>query len=293
MGVISTTDRVQHMMYQYYDEGHPLYDAGEAAKELSFFGETIARKEVIPAIYKRMDRILGTVMDEHLGPNDTLLVCSDHGFQSFRHQVNLNNWLAEKGYLKLKPNLKGNDTGLAFVDWAGTRAYSLGLGFIYLNVKGREPNGIVDPAEADALLAQIKADLLAYEDEKTGLKVCKEAYIVKEVHSGPYLEQEADLICGFAATYRVSWGTTLGGIAITSDGDGAMVPSPVITASNQNWSGDHVSVALSEVQGVFFSNRRVEAPAGGFKALHLAPTVLSLAGVAVPGEMDLGPLTVK
>ena len=160
-------------------------------------------------------------------------------------------------------------------------------------MKGREPNGIVDPAEADALLAQIKADLLAYEDEKTGLKVCKEAYVVKEVHSGPYLEQEADLICGFAATYRVSWGTTLGGIAITSDGDGAMVPSPVITASNQNWSGDHVSVAHSEVEGVFFSNRKIDVPEGGFKALHLAPTALALAGVAVPSEMDLLPLTVK
>ncbi len=296
MGVISTTDRVQHMMYQYYDEGHPLYDAAEAGKELTFFGQRITRKEAIPAIYKQMDRILGQVMDEHLGPNDTLLVCSDHGFQTFRHQVSVNNLLAEKGYLKLKTGLKagsGSSSGLAFVDWSGTRAYALGLGFIYLNQKGREPNGIVEPSEAGALLAQLKSDLLTYEDEKTGLKVCKDVYVVKEVHSGPYLDQEADLICGFAPTYRVSWGTTLGGIGLTTDAEGATVPGPVITPSDQNWSGDHVSVALSEVQGVFFSNRKVETPPGGFHALNLAPTVLSLCGVKVPGEMDLGPLTVR
>jgi predicted AlkP superfamily phosphohydrolase/phosphomutase len=291
MSVFSVTDRVQHMMYQYFDEEHPLYDAAEAAKTFTFFGKTTSRQDAIPAVYQQMDRILGVVLNEHLGPRDTLLVCSDHGFQTFRHQVHVNNWLAEQGYLKLKtplvPGRSGNGDTLQFVDWSGTRAYCVGLGFIYLNLKGREPQGIVEPSEADAVLAQLKADLLAYEDDKTGLKICKEAYVVKEIHSGPYLDQEADLLCGFAPGYRVSWGTTLGGLSIATDESGAGILGPVISKSDKTWSGDHVSVALSEVEGAFFSNRKFAVPEGGFKLLHIAPTVLNLSGVAVPSVMDL------
>ncbi len=296
MSVFSTTDRVQHMMYQYYDEGHPMYVAEEAAKTFPFFGETITRKDAIPAIYQQMDRILGTVIDEHLGPNDTLLVCSDHGFQSFRRQVNINNWLAENGYLKLRYPLtkanKGHDM-LRFVDWSGTKAYCLGLGFIYLNLKGREPQGIVDPSEADEVLAQIRTDLLAAEDEETGARICNDAYVVKDIHGGPYLDAEADLLTGFAPTYRVSWGTTLGGIYLVENDDGSYELGPVCIDNDKNWSGGHVSVALPDVAGVFFSNRKVEIPEDGVSLLHIAPTAIDLLGGDVPPEMDLPPLTVN
>ena len=96
--VFSTTDRVQHMMYKFHDEEHPKHDAEEAARVVDFFGQPTALKDVIPAIYKQMDRIVGKVMDEHLGPNDTLLLCADHGFTSYRRGMHVNNWLAEKGY---------------------------------------------------------------------------------------------------------------------------------------------------------------------------------------------------
>jgi predicted AlkP superfamily phosphohydrolase/phosphomutase len=293
MALFSTTDRVQHMMYQYYDEEHPLYDAAEAAKTFAFFGETITRKEAIPAVYKQMDRILGKVLDEHLGPDDTLLVCSDHGFQSFRRQFNVNNFLAEKGYLKTKPLTASNDDGLSFVDWSGTKAYGIGLGFIYLNLAGREPQGIVAPADADALVAQIKTDLLAYQDPKTGLFACKDVYVVKEVHQGPYLDQEADLICGFAPTYRVSWCSAFGGLYVDKNAEGAYVAGPTIIDNDKAWSGDHVSVSLPDVAGVLFSNRRVEKPAAGYHALQIAPTALALMGVPVPPEMDMAPLVVR
>ena len=294
MSVFSTTDRVQHMMYQYYDEGHPLYDEAEASKTFTFFGETISRRDAIPAIYAQMDRIIGTVIDEHLGPEDTLLVCSDHGFQSFRRQVHVNNWLAEQGYLTPKAALsKENSGSLALVDWSRTQAYSLGMGFIYLNLEGREARGIVDPAEAPELLARIKADLLAAEDEETGAKICNDVYLTSEIHSGPYLEQEADLIAGFAPTYRVSWHTTLGGLSVVDDGEGSLRLGPVCVDNDKTWSGGHISVALPDVAGVFFSNRKVEQPPDGFKSLHVAPTVLDRMGVAVPPEMDLAPLTIR
>src|SRR6185503_8430442 len=117
MSVFSTTDRVQHMTYQFHDEKHPLHDAAAAAREMTFFGERIKLSDAIPAIYRQMDHIIGDVLGK-LRPEDTLFVISDHGFQTFRRQVHLNNWLAEQGYLVTKPLTKENRNGLVFVDWS-------------------------------------------------------------------------------------------------------------------------------------------------------------------------------
>jgi len=177
MSVFSTPDRVQHMTYQYYDEEHPLHDPAVANREMTFFGETIKLKEAVPAIYRQVDRIVGKVMNEHLGPNDTLLICADHGFQSFRRQVSVNNWLHDHGYLAVKSGLEKSDGGdmRKYVDWSNTKAYGMGLGFIYVNEKGRETHGIVPPSEKAALLAQIQADLLASKDPETGMRMCSRA----------------------------------------------------------------------------------------------------------------------
>jgi predicted AlkP superfamily phosphohydrolase/phosphomutase len=286
MSVFSTTDRVQHMLYQYYDPTHPLYDTEKANQEVEFFGERIPLSDAIPAVYRKMDRIIGEVRAK-LAPEDTLIVCSDHGFQTFHRQVSLNNWLAEQGYLSLVSNPPATQA-LAFVDWSRTRAYALGMGFIYLNLMGREPNGTVAPADAPALLAEIRAKLLAATDPETGARFCKQVYVTQEIHNGPHLDLEADLIAGFAPPYRVSWSTTGGGISLSQG-----LPGPVCTDNDSPWSGDHISVALEDVEGVFLSNRRFRVPLGGVKALHIAPTALALLGVEKPAEMDLEPLELE
>lgn len=291
MSVFSTTDRVQHMTYQYYDEGHPLYRPEVANREMTFFGERIKLSQAIPAIYRHMDKIIGQVL-EKLRPEDTLFVISDHGFQSFRRQVHLNNWLAENGYLALKPLDKSNRQALFFVDWSKTKAYALGLGFIYLNLQGREPNGIVSRDDARALIDEIKAKLLEATDPETGERFCNEVYIPRDIHSGEFLSLEADLVPGFKPPYRVGWSTSSGGISARSE-NGVYTPGPVCTDNDSNWSGDHVSMALSDVRGVFFSNRKVTLPPEGVRALQIAPTALSLLGVPVPAEMDLPPLEVR
>ena len=291
MGVFSTTDRIQHMLYRYYDAGHPLHDAEESARPVRFFGETIPLSQAIPAIYKQMDRLIGRVLDEFLKPGDTLLVCADHGFQSFRRQVHVNNILAQLGYLKRKPLTGKRDAEmLGFVDWDNTQAYSLGMGFVYLNLQGREPHGIVKPSEADELLHRIRADFLKVRDPESGDKVCNDAYITKEIHDGPYLDLEADLLLGFAPTYRVSWASTFGGLAVQEDELGGYEPAPICSDNDSLWSGGHVSVALPDVAGVFMSNRKLAADTGSVKSLAIAPTALDLAGVPVPAEMDEEPL---
>jgi predicted AlkP superfamily phosphohydrolase/phosphomutase len=289
MAVFSTTDRVQHMMYQFYDPENPMHDPAVAAREMEFFGERIRLGDAIPAIYRQMDRILGDVL-ARLAPEDTLLVCSDHGFQSFHRQVNVNNWLAEQGYLTLVPGAqKGSAQMLQYVDWDRTRAYSLGMGFVYLNLRGREPRGVVAPEEADALLAEIRERFLAATDPETGERFCKAVYVVADEHSGPYLDREGDLILGFAPRYRVSWSATSGGLHMVKDELGIWQPGPVCVDNDSPWSGDHTSAALEDVQGVFLSNRRL-AGEGPVHALQIAPTVLDLVGVPVPAVMDREPM---
>jgi len=255
---------------------------------MSFFGERIQLSEAIPAIYRQMDRIIGDVLGK-LSPADTLLVISDHGFQTFRRQVHLNNWLAQEGYLALKPLTKDNRNYLLFVDWSKTRAYACGLGFIYLNLQGREPNGIVTREQARDLMDEIKKKLLKAEDPEGGERICSEVYIPRDIHTGDHLALEADLIPGFKAPYRVGWSTSSGGLSALNQG-GVYQAGPICSDNDSNWSGDHVSMALSEVPGVFFCNRKVAIPEGGVRSLQIAPTALKLLGVPIPAEMDLAPL---
>jgi len=291
MSCLSTPDRVQHMMYQFYDEGHPLYDPEQASQEMVFFGEKIQLRDAVPAIYRQVDRIVGRVMDEVLRDGDTLLIGADHGFQSFRHQVHINNWLVEHGYLVLKEPYRAGTSKLVgmYADWSKTRAYSLGLGAVYLNLRGREPNGIVDKADAHALMEEIRAKFIASKDED-GTPYGSEVYIVEDLHDGPFLDLEGDMLFSFMPTYRVSWGTASGGISMKKQEDGSYAPGPVVVDNDRMWSGDHVSVDPVYVEGMFFSNRKFEIPAGGVSVEHIAPTVLSLFDVDIPPELDLPPL---
>src|SRR6266571_1592040 len=130
--VFDTTDRVQHMFWRYLEEDHPA--SRGIPKE--------QRPNVIEDLYTRMDRLVGRVM-EQIDGNTLLLVISDHGFKSFARGVNLNAWLHQNGYLTLKSGKTESGDWFEDVDWSKTRAYTMGLNGIYLNLKGREREGIV------------------------------------------------------------------------------------------------------------------------------------------------------
>ena len=81
-----------------------------------------------------------------------------HQAVSFQRGVNLNTWLKDEGYLVLKEGKDTSGDWFQDVDWSKTRAFTLGLTGIFLNKKGRERDGVVEPgAEADALAAEINA----------------------------------------------------------------------------------------------------------------------------------------
>ncbi len=266
------TDRVQHMMWRLFDEGHPGYDPEQAA----LYGDSILES------YQTMDRIVGEVM-ERMPEGTRLFVSSDHGFASFRWGMNYNTWLVKNGYMTLtgedaeRKNLEDLfDQGDFFVnvDWSRTKAYALGLGNIYINLEGREAQGIVKPgAEYEALRKELQEKLVAFVDEETGLHPVAHVFTREEAHGvfDPLIIP--DLIPSNAQYYRVGWQDTLGGIG-----------KSIVEPNTQYWSGDHCSVYPPLVDGILFSNVQLDAerPYIG----DIMPTVLELNGVPVPDGLD-------
>ncbi len=309
MSVFYSPDRVQHMMYRLFDKDHHQHDAALADRTMTFFGREIRLGDAILEIYKRADRIVGEMVDRinsgALGKNAVLMVVSDHGFAPFYSGMNLNNYLVEKGYMSLARggipvkvdeinNLKDANF-LRLVDWEKTQAYSVGLGKVYINLAGREPAGIVEPSEYEEVRDRIIGDLEAYIDPASARKVISKAFKREEIFTGPFWKEGkalfrfnhgadveereisgfADIFIGFHRGFRVSWGTSMGGL----DED-------VIVPNNLRWSGDHVSVMPDDVQGIFLSNVPDKVGKGRLSVMDIVPTIYGLFGVDVPGPVD-------
>jgi predicted AlkP superfamily phosphohydrolase/phosphomutase len=277
VAAIETTDRVSHMMWRLIDPTHPMYDAALAAK----YGNAIEN------IYKRADDLVGRIRAK-LPPDVVFMVMSDHGFHSFRRGVNLNTWLVQNGYMAFEGQESGQKTladlfgrGRVFegVDWSRTKAYAVGLGQIYFNLKGREGQGIVSPgAEYTALQNEIRSKLIGLTDPKNGQPVFRDIYKRDDIYKGEYLQNAPDLEVGFNDGYRVGWQDTLGGIS-----------REVIEDNDRKWSGDHCATATEISGGVFFINRRIANDHPGI--MDLAPTILQYLGVPLPADYDGKPLS--
>jgi predicted AlkP superfamily phosphohydrolase/phosphomutase len=199
--------------------------------------------------YKMVDHAVGEVMGTAGDP--TIIVMSDHGFSTFDRAVHLNSLLMKEGFLSLDlPQNTGSDELFVHVDWSRTEAYALGLNALYLNLVGRERNGIVDPGDRDIVLKKIAERLLAYRDPKNGNKVIDTVYFPREHYHGSMVESAPDLLIGYSEGYRASWQTALGAI-----------PGVVVEDNTEAWVADHC-IAAHFVPGVLISNRksRLEDP---------------------------------
>ena len=253
-----TTDRTQHMFWRSMDPRHRAYTP-RLAKE---------HGGVIEDCYREADEVIGQALDACHGQT-TLLVLSDHGFAPFYRRFHLNAWLVAKGYLVTRKR-RGQET-LADADWAKTRAYSIGLTALYLNLQGREGQGAVAPADARALAHQIARDLEAERDPVTGDRVVARAYITADVYSAVIPDLTPDIIVGCARGYRCS----------SSSGMGA-TGGPVLDDNTQQWSGDHC-IDAAAVPGVLFSTKPLGEQRPGL--WNLAGSILDEFGVTIPKEL--------
>jgi predicted AlkP superfamily phosphohydrolase/phosphomutase len=199
--------------------------------------------EIIEKWYVKLDRLVGRVEEELKvkGLNDIrVLIVSDHGFANFEQKVHLNRWLIENGYLQPK---ESNDSGkLRDVNWKSSQAYGLGLNSIYLNLDGREGQGILDRNQAELVTREMKDKLLAWKDQD-GKQVIDQVEVNAEAFSGPLVEYGPDLVIGYAPGFRASQQTGLGEWCSSSLEDNV-----------DHWGADHC-INPSAVPGVLFSNQ--------------------------------------
>lgn len=268
--VFDITDRMQHMFWRYLEDNHPA----NAGKDVEKY------RNALRDMYKRMDDLVARTVAA-AGKDSVVMVMSDHGFKTFRRGVNLNTWLWQNGYMVLKENNK--PTGAQWyqdIDWTRTRAFAVGLGGIYLNMKGREAKGIVEPGDEERRIKRdIVEKLSLIRDEVVGSPAVAAVYDLREIYRGPYVREAPDLFVGFKVGWRASWDCAVG-----------VITEHLFEDNTKSWSGDHC-MNPPDVPGIFFCNRKLAVDS--ISIMDIGPTVLDLLGVPVPAHYDGKPVPME
>lgn len=301
--LFSATDFAQHAFWKYMDKNHPQYD--------SVLGEKYG--SVIPDIYKRIDEKLGKILSQ-LTPDDTVIIMSDHGFGPLKGVVNLNNWLKTNDFLTFKDGSTAATSKLihtvvkqtkrllpvgakdflkrllpdvrdkvesklfhSYLDWSQTKVFALGAyGNLWVNLKGREPMGIVEPGkEYDEVCQQVEDGLmqLRYKGEQVVEKVHRK----EDIYTGPFLDKAPDLIIqwqDYAYHSRQRFGETE---------DSLFQDQQTMPMSKLEMNGFH------RMNGVFIAQGKgikEDAQITDASIMDLAPTILHILGLPIPEDMD-------
>jgi len=258
--VFDTPDRFQHMFWRFRDARHPFFDR-DAAPDFT---------RSIEEHYRRYDTLLGRVL-ERVDPDTLLIVLSDHGFGTFRRAFDTNTWLRENGLLTLRTHEPAG--GAADIDWSRTYAYAMGLGGIYLNLKGREREGILaEDGDAERVRRAIIDGLGGLHDSGAGSVAIHHVSRREQLYSGAYVGESPDLLVNYAPGFRVSWQSALGAVS-----------GAVFQDNLRHWSGDHIIDPMC-VPGILLLNR--PAVLQGADIRDLAPTILQHFNVAPHESME-------
>jgi len=253
-------DRLHHGFWRFHDPQHRLYEPGNP------FENTIRD------YYKMVDQMAGELI-ELAGEDVTVLVVSDHGVTRMDGGICVNEWLWQNGWLALKKSPNGTLTKIedAEVDWSRTRAWSSGgyYGRVFLNVAGREPEGIVPAAQYEAVRDELAAALRAIpgpNGESLETRVFKPEVIYQKVHG-----IAPDLMVYFGGLHWRSVGTLGHGRHYTFDND---------TGPDD---------ANHAVNGMFILNQPHNKGVGrviGHQLMDIAPTLLDRLNIPVPADMQ-------
>jgi len=259
----SSTDLQSHMFWWDTFKKNPVRNSRQAFKYHNH----------IKKLYKRMDTVLGDILKRY-GNEATVIALSDHGFSYFTRFFSLNTWLRDNGYINpsyctvMSPKDDSSEFG---VDWSQTRAYGVGVNGLYLNLHGRERDGIVKPNQKEPLLRELIDKLESIRDVD-GSSVIRKVYRSDEVYSGTAMKYAPDLILGFYRGYRCP--------AMDAE---SRIANKIIVDNTKTWSADHC-FAAEEVPGVLFSNRSIHARNPSL--IDLAPTILAEFGLSRPNTMQ-------
>ena len=224
MSVWVSVDRTQHCLSNYVGPDHPDYP------ELS----RTARYQKVVDVYRQLDDALGSFLSR-TGDDDLVLFISDHGFQSTSRAVHMDQLLKRLGYLEFTASnllygpmqwgpmrtaarkvydvlgLHGKVSLAQPINWQKTKAYtsirSTGEG-VSVNLAGREPDGIVDPADFEATRERLMERLAEFVDPETGRRPVKAIYKREEVFKGRHADAAPDILMEPAEQYSLTHAKT-------------------------------------------------------------------------------------
>jgi len=312
MLVFPETDTVSHGLWSAYDPTHHDHDPAEAKKF----------RDGILEIYEHIDRLLGRLIS-NLQSFDSaqdkspisILLMSDHGHGPVRNFLYVNNFLAQRGYLKFKPNFASRCKRAAFqlgltpryvynillalglgklrrtldkrrggrgllkrfflsfgdVDWSRTRAYSIGyIGEVHINLRGREPHGIVAPGEEyERTRDQVIADLRALK-LPDGAPLVEHIWKKEEIYHGAHLAAAPDILFLPRNLETIAFGDF-------EFGSNKVIEKSFGVSSSHRMNGIFVASGAGIKNAGQFS---------GAQIIDLAPTILHLMNLPVPSDMD-------
>jgi len=200
-------DRLHHGFWRYHDPAHIKHPAPNPFPQ------------VFPEYYAFLDRQIGSVLDL-LADDVAVLVVSDHGARRMDGAICVNEWLRREGFLVLREEPREvRPLEPSMVDWTRTAAWGEGGYYsrITLNVRGREPQGILDPAGVERVRGELIQGLEALGDE-TGRPIGTRVYRPEELYSDAR-GVPPDLLAIFGDLYWRSAGSVGGGAVWAREND--------------------------------------------------------------------------
>jgi len=251
------TDRIMHRLWHYIDRRHPLHDS-DAAK---IFGDEIRKYYVL------IDDIIGRILEK--AGDASVIVASDHGFGALYHRFYLRRWLAERDYLVEDASIESveTDEALCGIDLSASKTFpaSLSESGLWINLKGRQAQGMVDANEYDELRVRIIRELEGFEAED-GSKPVKRAVRREDVLAGPFVDEAPDILIEPNDLFIVDDAPSEEVIKLSMRETGTHRPSGIFMASGP---GFERGATLSRLNSV-----------------DILPTLLAAAGLPVPEGIE-------
>lgn len=301
-------DILCHKFWHYQDPTHPLYNAHDAAQ----WGN------VITDAFQYLDAQLGMLLNAVADARTSVIVLSDHGFGPLTHAVYLNKYFAQRGLLayreqknnalgpalragvrrlnnpvvnvlkqrafELFPRLKSNlHYSMAYgnLDWSRTHAYAVGtMGNVYLNVRGREPQGIVEPSDYETTRDAVIAALRELCDPETQKPIFDFVYRREEIYHGPALELAPDVIGLIDGSYHIAavdWRAGAKGRGVVEK-----VGNELLFVSDTSGQHRMDGILAATGVGIIAHAQFAQLP----QLMDVTPTILQLLGEPVPEDMD-------
>ena len=251
-------DRLHHGFWKYFDPAHPKHEPGHR----------LAR--AIPDYYRFLDEQIAELM-ACFDDETAVVVCSDHGAQAMLGGICINGWLQREGYLTIKgDHPPGTPLSHEMVEWSKTTAWGYGgyYGRLCLNVKGREPEGVVAPAAYEVVRSELKARLEALGDERG-----------RPIHTRVHRPEEVfDTVRGIPPDLFVYFGD------LAWRSIGTLGWGEIHRFENDTGPDD----ANHATHGLFIMRHPKGEPVGESEEmsyLDVAPTLLALMGLPAPAHM--------